>query len=121
MTPTARTLQLLRKEGWTVAVVEKWNPHSHIRQDLWGFADLIAMHPDNGLLLVQACMVGDQQKRIAKVRAEPRHREWLLAGRGWTAIAVFGWATYKVKRGGLAVRWKCTRTAVRLEETNAND
>ena len=44
-TPTARTLATMRQEGWTVQVVERWNPHARIRQDLFGWADLLAVHP----------------------------------------------------------------------------
>ena len=44
-TPTARTLAAMRREGWTVQVVERWNPHARIRQDLFGWADLLAVHP----------------------------------------------------------------------------
>ena len=40
MTPTQRTLGELRKWVEHVAIVEKWNSHCRIRQDLFGFADL---------------------------------------------------------------------------------
>ncbi len=43
VTPTARTKQWLQKQGWLVGITEKWNPHAKIRQDLFGFADLVAI------------------------------------------------------------------------------
>lgn len=38
---TPKSMELLREEGYTVAVVEKWNPHVGIRQDMLGFIDLM--------------------------------------------------------------------------------
>jgi len=35
----ARSMAILRREGYVVAVVERWNPHVRIRQDLYGFLD----------------------------------------------------------------------------------
>ncbi len=46
VTPTARTKQWLQKQGWLVGITEKWNPHAKIRQDLFGFADLVAIPVD---------------------------------------------------------------------------
>ena len=40
-----RSLTVLRKRGETCAVTEHWNPHAHIRQDLFGFIDAIALAP----------------------------------------------------------------------------
>ncbi len=129
--PTQRSLALLKDEGWTVAVVEKWNMHVKIRQDLLGFADLLAIHPDRGVLLVQACALSSHAARLGKVRAEPRHRTWLLCGRGHTAIEVHAWGKrvvvrdgkmVKSKKGGHVKRWACKRTRVELgqaQETQA--
>lgn len=43
MTPTERTLRHLRSLGYLAAVVERWNPHARIRQDLWGWCDVLAV------------------------------------------------------------------------------
>lgn len=52
MTPTQRSLCKLRADGWLVAVVERWNPYARVRQDLFGFADLLAIK-GNEVLAVQ--------------------------------------------------------------------
>ena len=39
MTPTARTLVLLRAEGYVCVVAEAWLPGVNRRPDLFGFAD----------------------------------------------------------------------------------
>ncbi len=43
--PTSRSLAECRKRGWTAQVVEHWNPHAHIRQDLFGVIDIVALIP----------------------------------------------------------------------------
>ncbi|CAN0586163.1 unnamed protein product, partial [Ectocarpus sp. 12 AP-2014] len=53
MSPTQRSKAALQKEGWTVEVVEKWNPHVRQRKDLFGFADLLAIKPGEQPLLIQ--------------------------------------------------------------------
>lgn len=90
MTPTARTLAFLRSDlGMQAGVVEKWNPHARIRQDLFGFADLIACSPAHGIVAIQATSGDNVSKRIAKIRNEPRAVRWLEShGRIW----VVGWS-----------------------------
>ena len=108
MTPTARTLAMLRAEGGTAAVVERWNAHAKVRQDLYGFADILCVWPGvTGVLAVQACVTGDQAKRVAKIAAEPRARVWLAAG---NRIQVVGWA----KRGprGQVKHWTPSITPI---------
>jgi len=49
-----RSLEVLRKLGYTCAIVEKWNPHVKIRQDLFGFIDLLCLRKGE-VLAVQCC------------------------------------------------------------------
>lgn len=79
--PTSRTLAALRAEGWTCAVVERWNPHARVRQDLWGFCDLLACAAGRGTIAVQACAGSGLAAHRDKLLAEPRLREWLLASK----------------------------------------
>ncbi len=88
LSPTERSLQLLRKEGWTVAVVEKWNAHIKRRQDLFGFADLLAFKEGETPLLVQTTVGSEVPKRIAKIRASEHALPALRSG---FAIHVHGW------------------------------
>jgi hypothetical protein len=74
--PTSRTLEVLREQGYTVAIVEKWNPHVRIRQDLFGFIDILAIKRDE-TLAVQATASGVSE-RIKKIMASeflPKVRE----------------------------------------------
>ena len=85
--PTTRTLALLRKDGWTAAVVEKWNPHARIRQDLFGIIDVLAVR-DGDTLGVQCTSASNVSSRVQKITdsdALPRLREagWLVVVHGW--------------------------------------
>jgi carbonic anhydrase len=101
MTPTARTLAYLRKAGYTAAVTERWNPFAHIRQDLYGFIDVLACR-EGEILAVQSTTGANLSSRLAKIKAEPRARVWLAAG---GKIVVHGWA----KQGARGKRktWVC--------------
>lgn len=94
MSPTALTLRHLRAQGYTAEVVEKWNPHARIRQDLFGIIDVIAVR-DGETLGVQTTSAGNVAARIRKI-AESEHVAALRSA-GWT-LRVHGWA----KKGG---RW----------------
>ena len=93
MTPTQRTLAEIRKRVDHVAIVEKWNSHCRIRQDLFGFADLISFdREDVHLWQVTARAVA---ARVAKIKE-------LDVAKHWTAsthreLFVVGWRTLKPK------------------------
>ena len=110
--PTSRSLRLARDGyGWTAQVVERWNPHAGIRQDLFGGIDILAM-TDGGLVGIQACAGSGVASHLDKLAGEPRMAEWLGTG---ARLEVWGWRKTKVKRGGVAVRWSVRRVAARLE------
>lgn len=78
--PTSRTLAKLRELGFTAQVVERWNPHARIRQDLFGCIDVIAIRPGVGIVGIQACAGASHAARVAKMKAEPRLAEWVESG-----------------------------------------
>lgn len=85
--PTARTLGALRADGWTVAVVEKWNPHARIRQDLYGFIDVLALRGDE-TLAVQVTSADHVAERVRKIGdaehvAAVREAGWRIEVHGW--------------------------------------
>ena len=106
--PTQRTLAHCRKAQWTAQVVEKWNPHARIRQDLFGCIDIVVLH--GGILGIQACAGSSHSARTKKALAEPRLKTWVLSG---GMFEVWSWA----KRGprGKAKRWTLRRTSVELD------
>lgn len=65
LSPTQRSLAYLRDEGYLVSVVERWNPHARIRQDLWGWCDLLAIRKGEVLAVqVTASAVSARIKKI---------------------------------------------------------
>lgn len=86
--PTQRTLAHLRKHGWTVAVTERWNAFAKIRQDLFGCIDLVAIHPELGIMGVQATSYSNLAARETKSRAIPALQTWMRAG---GRFSLYGW------------------------------
>jgi hypothetical protein len=115
--PTQRSLELLRNEGYTAQVVEKWvqyPPPGH-RVDLFGFVDIIAVHPFEGTLAVQACSGagGAMAERRRKLTEDPivAPRVAICKMAGWK-IELMGWVKRKVVRGGVAVRYEVRRERI---------
>lgn len=96
MSPAARSKAALERDGYLVAVVERWNAFARIRQDLWGFADLLALRRGE-VLAVQVTStpnVSARVRKIAESETAPRVRE---AG---VRIEVHGWSKH-------GARWVC--------------
>lgn len=105
--PTSRTMNHLRRNGATCAVVEKWNqfagPHG-IRQDLFGFVDVLVLDPQRGFIGVQCCARSGHAAHRKKILSDCTDHaiEWLKCG---GHIEIWSWAKQKIKRGGKAERW----------------
>jgi hypothetical protein len=101
MTPSARSTRHLRELGYFVGTVEQRIPHTFITRDLFGWIDLLAVHPEHGILGVQVTSGPNLAARVKKARtvAGPL-TACLLSG---MKLVVHGWA----KRGprGEAKRW----------------
>jgi hypothetical protein len=106
---TQRSLKLLREDGYECAIVERWNAFAHIRQDLFGFIDILCLCPYRGILGVQTTVAGKIKERKKKIGAEPRSRMFLKAG---GAIVIHGWK--KATRNDNARRgtWICVKEIV---------
>ncbi len=104
MTPTARTLAALRKEGYVAGVVERWNAHTKTRSDFLGCIDIIAVR-EGETLGIQATSVANQTSRMKKLQGHDGAAAWLSAG---NRLEVWGWGKYKLRPGMKAVRWRST-------------
>lgn len=93
--PTARSLEHLRKSYALVQVVEKWNPHARIRQDLFGIIDVIAVS-DTEIVGVQSTSGDNVVARVAKIAESDALPILLKAG---IRVIVHGW------RKNAAGRW----------------
>lgn len=107
MSPTQRTLKWLRNQGYTVAVVERWNPYAKVRQDLFGFIDLVAIRAgENGVLAVQCTSGANHALRRNKIAEIPLAQTWLDVG---CRIQIISWS----KRGPRGKRKEWT---IRVED-----
>jgi hypothetical protein len=95
VSPTQRTLAWLRSNPECLAeVVEKYNPHAKIRQDLFGCIDIIASTPEFPVIGVQCTSASNFAARLKKVRDSDKAQQ--LIRNGWQVMVV-GWT--KGKRG----------------------
>ena len=63
--PTQRSLEDLREQGYHCEIVEKWNSFTKQRKDLWGWCDILAIRKDEVLAVqVTASAVADRIKKI---------------------------------------------------------
>lgn len=98
MSPTQRSKKLLEERGYMVAIVEKWNPHAKIRQDLFGIIDILGVGATGSATTVgvQTTSASNVAARIRKITDSPALP--LLRAAGWS-IFVHGW------RKGANGRW----------------
>lgn len=118
VSPTKRTLDRARKQGFHADVVERWigptgNPRLRKRRDLFGFIDIVALDGQPGLLGIQATTNVNAASRVLKIRIDCYElaRTWLEAG---NRIQVWGWA----KKGARGVRktWQVRIVDLQLGE-----
>jgi len=103
MTPTQRSLALLRERGYLCAIVEKFvrfPPPGH-RVDLWGFVDILAIKAGE-VLGVQTTSGVHVAERLRKIAASPHIATVLSSG---VRVVVHGWR--KVGPRGKAKKWEC--------------
>jgi hypothetical protein len=117
LSPTQRTLKALREQGVICGIVERYlanvGPFG-VRNDLFGIIDIIALHPEKGIVGIQSCgqsysahmkgMLEGDERDVGRDLSKPEAcREWIKAG---GVLQLWGWRKVKLKRGGKAMRWK---------------
>jgi hypothetical protein len=91
--PTARSLEEMRKRGYLAEVVERWIPGANIRKDFAGFIDILCIHKDTGEIAgVQATSGSNVSARIDKII---NHENVDAVRKGNIKILVHGWAKRK--------------------------
>lgn len=94
--PTQLSLKKMRADGFVCQVVEHWNPFARVRQDLFGFIDILCIR--DGLVVgVQCTTQSNVKARIKKIRA---HKNYAMVRQSGIKIEAHGWK----KDGRL---WKC--------------
>lgn len=92
--PTQLTLKKLRADGWIPAVVEKWNPHIKIRQDLFGFIDILAIR-EGETIAIQATSRANISTRVAKIESDDLFDIVSTVRKAGWRIEVWGWKKIK--------------------------
>jgi len=104
--------------GRISAVAEKWNPHvgpHGIRQDLFGFIDVITLDPERGIVAIQTCAGSGYQKHLQKILTECSETalEWIRCG-GY--IELWAWRKIKAFRGAKREVWDPRVKTITLED-----
>ena len=78
-----------------MAIVERWNPFAKIRQDLFGFVDLLAIRQGE-TLAVQTTSGSNVSARVKKITEHEnlpvvRKANWLVHVHGWRKDAKGKW------------------------------
>jgi len=97
ISPTQLSLKKLKDEGYLVAITEHWNPFARIRQDMFGFCDIMAIR-DKEILFVQTTSATNANARIKKI-ANCEHVG--IIRKSGIMIHVHGWHKNKSNR------WEC--------------
>lgn len=95
-----RSMKHLKREGWTVADVEKWIPPRGemkfgVRKDVWGFGDILACRGGDGsklakmTALVQTFPLARWNDHVVKIAGLREAGDWKAAG---NLILLHGWA-----------------------------
>ncbi len=85
--PTQRSLAHMRKLGYVAAITEKWNQFARIRQDLFGFIDVLCLG-NNEVIGVQTTSGSNVAARVAKIAA---HENVGAVRKAGIRIVVHGW------------------------------
>ena len=108
--PGQRSLKLLRKRGYRCQVVERWNQFARVRQDLFGFIDILAMKCGQlGIVGIQTTTAANTSARIKKILIDCREDAllWLRSG---NVIVVQGW---KKSMKDKKARWSVTEREIK--------
>jgi hypothetical protein len=92
--PTQLSMAWLRANGYTPCITEHWNAFARIRQDMYGFIDIVAVR-DGETLGIQTTSASNMSAREKKIRASDNWPRLLRAG--WK-IRVHGWKKNKAGR-----------------------
>lgn len=89
ITPTQRTLKYWRALGYDCAITEHWNSFAKIRQDLFGFIDILAMGYGQ-IVGIQTTSYSNHTTRRTKILGLEVAKHWLEAG---GLISIMSWKT----------------------------
>ena len=104
----------MKERGYKCEITEKWNPFARIRQDLFGFIDVLCLG-DGEVVGVQTTSYSNMPARVKKIR---EHENFAKVSAAGIRVIVQGWH----KKGA---RWEVREVEVvhqsPLESTEDHD
>ena len=93
------TTQYLETHGCSVGDARSWNPYCKRRHDLFGFIDLVALHPGRCMTIAIQATIGmnNRPARHKKIAESKEALDWVKSGRD-NSIQVFTWRKIKAIR-----------------------
>ena len=125
MTPTQRTLALLKKQGLPCEVVEKWISYHKqpgqvgppgIRKDLFSIIDILALDYDRGVVGIQTCSGSGYSAHYQKITVDNRENTAMWLNTPGTALEIWAWRKLKKVKGGKATEWKPRIVEITIQE-----
>lgn len=113
--PTQRTLAALRQRGEVAQVVERFNQFARVRQDLFGFIDIVNLR-GNRIVGIQCTSGSAVSARVNKILASEHAPAWLNAG---GLIEVWGWR--KAGPRGARKLWQPRVVSIGLDDLRSPD
>jgi hypothetical protein len=109
---TQRTLKEMRRLGYRTAIVEKWNPHAFVRQDLYGIIDVLGIKARK-ILGIQSTTRANTGAHVHKLLEDNRQAlsDWLDAG---GLFELWSWA--KVGAKGKRKHWEVARRTFTMDD-----
>lgn len=104
--PTQRTRAWLKARGIPSTIVEHWNPHVKIRQDLFGMFDILALRGDQ-TIGIQCCTMATRAAHENKMRHAPHFEAWCRTGPSRSTRLAWLVAWRKVGPRGKRKLWEC--------------
>ena len=107
ISPTSRTLNYIRSQGWKADKVEQFNPYAGKfgqRKDMFGFGDIVAMG-EKSIIAIQSCGQSFSEHHRKLTEDEKVAENALLWIENGGRLMLIGWRKVKLKRGGKAMRW----------------
>jgi hypothetical protein len=98
MTPTQKSLNVMRERGFTCEIVERWNPYAKIRQDLFGFIDLLCVSRE-GVVAVQTTSSSSMSARRTKIA---NHEHIGAVREAGVRILLHGWDGTRLREEDLS-------------------
>jgi hypothetical protein len=114
--PLSKTKQTLEEQGWKTWIVEVFNHWVGVRQDMFGFIDLVAIKPglgpNMGIVGVQVTSHAHRADHLKKILSTDSAKTWLMSG---GRIWLITWGKHK-PRGEKVPRWDMATMELTLSD-----